>query len=492
MESHHQRGNYGEPWHLRRDCPHTHVLDSELHQTGVVVHVGNNNNGQGNPKIGQGGKGWLAYLAHITDVEIQTECIECFHVVSEFRYATQLWFSPHERIRRFVKGLRSDLQIPALQAVAGGPSQTSQHFSEFEVRGRGGHGRGRHSGGRGSQGNGGNQNSRGGRRARDTAALHGRGNRQTDCNAKTVTLAKPGTKPLVWEGDYISTPVHIISFHRAKRIVSKGCLAFLAHLRDDTSQVPLIESVSIVREFLDVFPADLLGIPPDRNIDFCIDLEPNTRPISIPPYRMTPAELRELKAQLQELLGKGFIRPSASPWDAPVLFVKKNDGRKANVVADALSRKTGSMGSLAHLQISRRPLAREVQTLANDLMRQEVLEKGGFLARVEARSSFLDKIKGRQFTDEKLSRIREMVLQGEAKEAIIDEEGVLRIKGRVSPMKGEMRFGKRGKLSPRYIGLFDVLKHVGKVAYELALPPGLSGVHPNDETVESSILSPLY
>lgn len=55
MESHHQRGNYGEPWHLRRDCPHTHVLDSELHQTGVVVHVGNNNNGQGNPKIGQGG-----------------------------------------------------------------------------------------------------------------------------------------------------------------------------------------------------------------------------------------------------------------------------------------------------------------------------------------------------------------------------------------------------------------------------------------------------
>ena len=62
-------------------------------------------------------------------------------------------------------------------------------------------------------------------------------------------------------------------------------------------------------------------------IDFCIDLEPGTRPISIPPYRMAPAELRELKAQLQELLGKGFIRPSASPWGAPVLIVKKKDGR---------------------------------------------------------------------------------------------------------------------------------------------------------------------
>ena len=81
---------------------------------------------------------------------------------------------------------------------------------------------------------------------------------------------------------------------------------------------------------------------------------------------------------------------------------------KANVVADALSRKVESMGSLAHLQVSRRPLAREVQTLANDFMRLEILEKGGFLACEEARFSFLDRIKGKQFTDEKLSRIRDM------------------------------------------------------------------------------------
>ena len=78
---------------------------------------------------------------------------------------------------------------------------------------------------------------------------------------------------------------------------------------------------------------------------------------------------------------------------------------KANGVADALSRKAGSMGSLAHLQVSRRPLSREVQTLANDFMRLEVNEKGGFLASEEARSSFLDKIKGKLFTDEKLIRI---------------------------------------------------------------------------------------
>ena len=77
---------------------------------------------------------------------------------------------------------------------------------------------------------------------------------------------------------------------------------------------------------------------------------------------------------------------------------------KANVVADALSRKAESLGSLAHLHVSRRPLAREVLTLANDFMRLELLEKGGFFC-VEDKSSFLDKIKGKQFTDEKLSRI---------------------------------------------------------------------------------------
>ena len=78
--------------------------------------------------------------------------------------------------------------------------------------------------------------------------------------------------------------------------------------------------------FPDVFPSILPSVPPDRDIDFSIDLEPGTKPISIPPYHMAPAELKELKDQLQDLLSKGFIRPSVSPWGAPVLFVKKKDG----------------------------------------------------------------------------------------------------------------------------------------------------------------------
>ena len=65
------------------------------------------------------------------------------------------------------------------------------------------------------------------------------------------------------------------------------------------------------------------GLPPDREIEFCIDVVPGTDSIYMPPYRMAPAELKELNEQLKELLDKGFIRPSSSPWGAPVLFVKK-------------------------------------------------------------------------------------------------------------------------------------------------------------------------
>ena len=82
----------------------------------------------------------------------------------------------------------------------------------------------------------------------------------------------------------------------------------------------------MVCEFPDVFPDELLGLPPDQEIEFCINLVPEARSISIPLYRMAPVELNELKDQLQELLDKGFIRPSTSPWGALVLFMRKKDG----------------------------------------------------------------------------------------------------------------------------------------------------------------------
>ena len=75
-----------------------------------------------------------------------------------------------------------------------------------------------------------------------------------------------------------------------------------------------------------VFPADITSLPPEREIEFSIDLIPGAEPVSVAPYRMSPLELKELKSQLEDLIQKHFIRPSVSPWGAPVLLVKKKDG----------------------------------------------------------------------------------------------------------------------------------------------------------------------
>jgi hypothetical protein len=87
-----------------------------------------------------------------------------------------------------------------------------------------------------------------------------------------------------------------------------------------------LDDIPVVREFADVFPKELPGMPPDRDVEFVIELQPGTAPISKRPYRMPPKELAELKTQLQEFLYKGYIRPSSSPWGCPTLFVKKKDG----------------------------------------------------------------------------------------------------------------------------------------------------------------------
>ena len=76
---------------------------------------------------------------------------------------------------------------------------------------------------------------------------------------------------------------------------------------------------------MDVFPDKLPGLPPQRVVDFHFELHPSISPISMTPHRMAPVELQELRVQLQELLNKGFIRPSTSPWGTPVLFAKKKD-----------------------------------------------------------------------------------------------------------------------------------------------------------------------
>jgi hypothetical protein len=89
---------------------------------------------------------------------------------------------------------------------------------------------------------------------------------------------------------------------------------------------PTLDQVPVVCDYPDVFHEELPGMPPDRDIEFVIELIPGTAPIAQRPYRMNPQELEELKKQLADMLSKGLIRPSASPWGSPVLFVDKRDG----------------------------------------------------------------------------------------------------------------------------------------------------------------------
>nr|GEV02874.1 putative reverse transcriptase domain-containing protein [Tanacetum cinerariifolium] len=124
--------------------------------------------------------------------------------------------------------------------------------------------------------------------------------------------------------------LNIISCTKTQRYFLKGCPIFLAHIitkeNEDKSKEKRLEDVPIVQDYLEVFPEDLPGIPPTRQVEFQIDLVPGTAPVARPPYRLAPSEMKELSDQLKELGDKVFIRPSSSPWGAPVLFVKKKDG----------------------------------------------------------------------------------------------------------------------------------------------------------------------
>nr|XP_016491152.1 PREDICTED: uncharacterized protein LOC107810837 [Nicotiana tabacum] len=135
-------------------------------------------------------------------------------------------------------------------------------------------------------------------------------------------LSTPVRESVIAKHIYRGCPVKV--YHR---LTVAGLVELeIIDFDDEDAQISTLQSVPIVNEFPEVFPEDLPGVPPDREIDFGIDLLPDTKPISILPYRMAPAELKELKVQSKDLLDKGFIRPSVSPWGTPILFVRKNDG----------------------------------------------------------------------------------------------------------------------------------------------------------------------
>ncbi|XP_076954631.1 uncharacterized protein LOC143629171 [Bidens hawaiensis] len=130
------------------------------------------------------------------------------------------------------------------------------------------------------------------------------------------TLRVLGEKPSL-------SSLNPITCFQAQTYLRKKYVAFVAHIVEKKEHK--IDDIPVVREYPEVFPDDIFGLPPVREVEFRFDLVPGASPIAKAPYRLSPSEMQELSTQLLELLEKGFIRHTSSSWGAPVLFVKKKD-----------------------------------------------------------------------------------------------------------------------------------------------------------------------
>ncbi|GJT14753.1 putative reverse transcriptase domain-containing protein [Tanacetum coccineum] len=145
------------------------------------------------------------------------------------------------------------------------------------------------------------------------------------CDEKVVHILING-ETLIIRGDQSKTRLSLISCIKTERYISREYQVFIAQVLEKKSDEKRLEDIPVVREFLEVYPEDLPGLPPVCQVEFQIDLIPVAAPVARVPYRLAPSKMQGLSDHLQELADRVFIRPSTSPWGAPVLFVEKKEG----------------------------------------------------------------------------------------------------------------------------------------------------------------------
>ncbi|GJY96561.1 putative reverse transcriptase domain-containing protein [Tanacetum coccineum] len=390
------------------------------------------------------------------------------------------------------------------------------------------------------------------------------------CDEKIVWIPY-GDEVLIVQGDRIGkgkkSKLSIISCTKTQKYIKKGCPIFLAQVMkketEDKSKEKRLEDVPTVRDF----PKDFPGLRPTQKVEFQIDLVPGVAPVARALYRLAPSELQELSTQLQKLSDKGFIRPSSSPWGAPVLFVKKKDGsfefRDEDIPKTAFRTRYGHYNlqvmpfGLTNASASEEEHAEHLKLILELLKKEELYAKfskcefwlskvearkeenygtkdsGGMIKNLEPRADGtlclrnkswipcwgdlrylsmyeaikssirlnngigLDVSKGLKNyaqltgleiiheTTEKIIQIKKHIQAARDRQKCyadrrrkpLEFQAGDNVMLKVSPWKGVIRFGKRGKLNPRYIGPFKILAKVGTVAYRLELAEKLSRVH---------------
>ncbi|KAJ0743435.1 putative aspartic peptidase domain superfamily, DNA/RNA polymerase superfamily [Helianthus annuus] len=138
---------------------------------------------------------------------------------------------------------------------------------------------------------------------------------------KLIIMKTPSGESVTIQGDTQYGLPNNVSILKVSQCLKSGCVIYMAQVtvNDPKSK---IEDIPIISEYPDVFPDELPGLPPKRQVEFRIDILQGSAPIARAPYRLAPTEMKELRTQLDDLLEKGFIQPSSSPWGAPILFVK--------------------------------------------------------------------------------------------------------------------------------------------------------------------------